>query len=167
MNAENRKEWLPGAVGLVVGCIGAFTESWTLRGDLEHRYPFKIMNVPPPGYYVEVSHTLASFAPYLAIFVGLLLLLILKRKKIVAGLISVIICPLTYILGLWYLVSNGKYRNELHSPVNYDSSTAAMRHQEFYMGALNLLLFSGLVYLVFLGLIYGFNYWLNSRNSLK
>jgi uncharacterized membrane protein len=163
MNAENRKEWLLGAVGLVVGCIGAFIESWDLRGDLDHRYPFKIMNVPPPDYYIEVSNTLASFAPYLAVFAGLLLLLILKRKKIIAGLIPVIVCPLTYVLGLWYLVSNSQYRNELHNPVNYDSSTAAMRHQEFYIGALNLLLFSGFVYLVFLALVYGINYWLNYK----
>lgn len=163
MKSNNRKEWIVGTLGLFVGSIGTFIESWILRGDLDHRYPFKIMSVPPPEYYVGVSNTLASFAPYLAIFAGLLFLLTLKRRKIIAGIIPLIICPLTYIFGLWYLVSNGQYQNQLQDIVNFDSTSAAMRHQEFYIGALELILFSIFIYLIFVVLVFGVNRWFESR----
>lgn len=163
MNESKRKEWILGAIGLTIGCIGAFIQSWILCGDLDHRYPFKIMNVPPPQFYVEASKTLSSFAPYLAVFVGLVFLFALNRKKIIAGFIPLLFCPLTYIFGLWYLVSNSQYKDELQNPINFDSTTATMRHQEFFMGALNLFLFSAFVYLMFLALIYGIKFLTSSK----
>ena len=130
---------------------------------MDYRYPFKIMSVPPAEFYFTVSHTLASFVPYLATLSGLALLLILKRKKIIAGIIPVAVCPLMYVLGLWYFVSNSPYYDRLQSPINYDSSTAAMHHQEFYLGAMRILLFSIFVYFVFFILVNRINYWFNSK----
>ncbi len=163
MNISNTKEWTLGAIGFIVSCIGAFIESWSLQGDLDHRYPFKIMSVPPSEYYAVISHTIASFAPYLAMLAGFVSFLILRRKKILAGIIPVIACPLIYILGLWYLVLNSPYRDQLQSPINYDNSSAAMRHGEFNLGAMNILFFSIFVYLVFVILTYGFNYCFLSK----
>ena len=163
ISSDNIKGWIFGVIGLIIGCVGAFIESWDLSSDLIYRYPFKIMSVPPAQYYVGVSNTLASFAPYLAMLIGLLFLLILKRRKVIAGIVPVITCPLTYILGLWYFVSNSSYRNQLQSPINYDNSSATMHHQEFYAGAVRILLFSAFVYLIFPALMYGINYWINSK----
>ena len=104
-----------------------------------------------------VADTIASFAPFFAIIGGITALVLLRRHKILAGIVPVIICPFAYIVGLWYLVSTGPYKDELNNVVNYDSTAAVMRHGEFYAGALNMLLFSVLVYLVFGLLSFGIN----------
>jgi len=115
------------------------------------------MSTPPPEYYMGVADTIASFAPFFAIIGGITALVLLRRHKILAGIVPVIICPFAYIVGLWYLVSTGPYKDELNNVVNYDSTSAVMRHGEFYAGALNMLLFSVLVYLVFGLLSFGIN----------
>ena len=152
---QRKKEWILGLAGIAVGTIGAFIESWDLSGSLNHRYPFKIMSVPPPDYYVGVANTIASVAPFFAVAIGAAVLVLLRRYKIIAGIVPVIICPIAYIFGLWYLVSNGPYKDRLFDIVNYDRSSATMRHQEFYTGAINILFFSILVYLTFVLVSYG------------
>jgi hypothetical protein len=163
IQTSNRREWFLGVIGLLVGLIGTFIESWGLKGGLDHRYPFKVMNVPPPEFYIEVSKTLAVFVPLVACLAGLFVLLVLKRNKLIAGVVPLIICPLGYVAGLWYLASSSEYKDQPYSPVNFDRSSAAMRHQEFSLEAFNLVLFSVITYLVFLALMYATNHWLKSK----
>lgn len=136
-------------MGVAVGSAGAFLESWQLSGDLDHRYPFKVMSVPPPEYYAGVANTIASYAPFVAVLCGILVLLFIRRFKVLSGFVPVIICPLAYIVGLWLITATGLYKDHLENIVNYDGTSAAMRHQEFYFGAMSTMLFSVLVYLVF------------------
>ena len=159
---NNQREWLLGAVGLFVGCVGVFIQSWDLKGDLDHRYPFKIMNVPPPEYYVEISNTLSSIVPYACILVGLFLFIFLRRKKVIAGIVPIVLCPIGYVVGLWYIVSNGEYKDQLYEPINYDHRTADLCHQEFFSSAMGLLTFSVIVYLAFLTTIYFSKLLINS-----
>jgi len=142
------EDW-SGLLGLFVGCLGALIESWVLSGDLNHRYPFKIMNVPPPEYYVEVANTLRFLAPVLAVSTGMIFFAVLKKQKVVAGLLPVIVAPLSYILGLWYFTSTGVYKDHLYDLVNFDGKSAAMRHTDFNFGAIRIMIFGVLVYAFF------------------
>lgn len=124
------------------------------------------MSTPPPEYYIGVAKTIESFAPFAAFIGGVLVLLSLRKYKIIAGIVPVIICPLAYIVGLWYLTSNGPYRDKLFDIVNYDSNSAAMRHHEFYFGAIWMLSFSVLVYLIFVLVLLSIERLLNRRTSI-
>jgi hypothetical protein len=154
---------LLGAIGLAVGCIGSFMESWFLRHELADCYPFKMMTAPPPEFYRTASITLSSFAPYVACVAGIVLILVLKRTKIVAGLVALAVCPLGYVLGLLYLVSVSDYGSRLYDADNFDHIPAAVRHQEFYFDALQLFLFSACIYLVFLSVAFAITYIFKSK----
>ncbi len=155
MLVNKSRDWIFGIAGIAVGSVATFVESWILQGNLDHRYPFKIMSTPPPDYYAGVAITLSSFAPFVSVIAGIAFLVLLRKRKIIAGIVPLIICPFVYCVGLWYLVSSGPYKNQLDDLVNYDKTSAAMRHQEFYFNSINTLLFSVVVYLIFILLVFG------------
>jgi len=132
----------------LIGNVGVLLEAWELKGDLDHRYPFKMMSVPPHEYYVTISNYLVMFAILISISVASALFFGFKMRGDFSGYCSMIICTLIFPIGLWMITSTGPYANQLNLPLNYDSSSALQRHGEFLTGTVYLLLTALAVYTI-------------------
>lgn len=97
------------------------------------------MSTPPPEYYADLAIKIGPVAVTLSIMTGVLFLIFAPKLKLSAGAVSIFVSPLLYLLGFWYLVTNGEYKDKLHEILNYDRSSAVTRHQEFYFTGMEVL----------------------------
>ena len=144
----NRRNNFQSFLVFLIGNLGAMLGAWIIKGDLDHRYPFKIMNVPPPNYYVEISNYLVVLAVAIALLTSFVFFFWIKVRGSVAGFVSLVMCPLVFSLGLWAFTAMGPYRDQLDLPLNFDASTATQRHQEFYKSAGEEFFFSLVVFVM-------------------
>ena len=130
----NRKPHILGLVGLVIGGIGVCFQAFILKGDLDHRYPFKIMSVPPAEYYEAISWPIAivGLAATFLLMIGVFRKI---KRKYLAGAVGLVVCPIIFSIALFIITILGPYGSQLNEALNYDQSSATQRHMEFAWGA--------------------------------
>src|SRR4051794_27797208 len=69
----------------LVGNLGMLLMAWILKGDLDHRYPFKVMSVPPSDYYAEISRYLIVAAIFASVGTSSVAFFLLKTRAALAG----------------------------------------------------------------------------------
>lgn len=119
----------------ILGAVGAFGQAFLLFHELEHTYPYKVMNY---DLYSKIAHVGLFAAPLIALLGGLVSGL---RRSWFALIVPVISCPLAFALVFWAVSSV-----TAGADWNFDNSTPATAALDFYLYA---------VYLAIAGLVVG------------
>lgn len=107
---------------LMLGGVGAFGQAFLLFHELEHTYPYKVMDYE---FYSKIAHTGLVIAPLFAVICGFSSGL---KRFWFALIVPVVSCPLAFafVFRAFSLITVG-------SDWNFDNSTPVMAARDFYL----------------------------------
>ena len=133
---QNRKEITTFLVSAAVGIVGALGQAAILHNSLVHSYPYKMMSMPPWGFYAWIG----NLGYYVAVFSAVIGIAFSKglRRYFVAA-IPVVLCPIAYWLTFEITFIFSPYHGELMLDPSFDGYTGHTARYAFGFEVLGLL----------------------------